>query len=186
MKQFIWLCSILLLYSCSNQKKVIPVETNCEAVSVTPEIVQSQYLSFFKDCKSCQNQFENFSKMKKGILLYRWTEGVGSNQFLIVDLENLPKGLRIKGDSVDEVSFLPEEKKNLESIMGVLQKGNYYQSCKRYVSHSTMTILIVRFNNEEIINYFSPFFSLHEVNTSDVNVYSIKELFGILSASFYR
>lgn len=186
MKHVILVCFFLIFYSCTNQKKIIPVENNCEVVSATPEIIHSQYLSFFEDCKSCEKELEKFSKIKKGILLYRWVEGIGSNQFLIVDLEKGFTGLRIRGDSIDEVNFLSEEKKNLNSIVEVLQKGNYYQTCKKYVSHSAMTLLIVRSNNEEIVQYFSPFFSLHEVNASDTNVNSIKELFGILSASFYR
>ncbi|WPO80485.1 hypothetical protein [Flavobacterium sp. KACC 22761] len=188
MKQLRIVFFCMIFISCANRKNAVSkIENryNCKAISVTSEEVQHQYLSFIGDCDFCKKEFENFDKIKKGALLYHWQEGIGSNQFLIVDFDN-DFSFFIKSEGfVKKKDFFLEDKKKLSFILEVLEKGNYYQSCDRFGGHSNLYVLLVKCDDEIKVQYFSPFTDFYEIKTSDKNVSSIKEVFEIMQRNYY-
>ncbi|WP_426486596.1 hypothetical protein [Flavobacterium sp. 2] len=188
MKQSIVVILCAIFISCGNKKNVVSAANryNCKVIPATSKEVQEQYLHFIKDSDFSKTEFENFNKIKKGVLLYNWQEGSGSNKFLIVNFDKefsffiKSKGFTKKKD------FVLEDKKKLNSILEVLEKGSYYQSCDRFDGHSNLYVLIIRCNDEIKVQYFSPFTNLYEIKTSDRNVNSIKEVFEIMQRNYYK
>jgi len=187
MKQFSIVFFCMIFISCSNRKNTVSEDkSNCEIKLGTSEELQQQYLHFTKDCSFCEKEFENFKKVKKGVLLYHWKEGIGSNQFLIVDFDKGFSFFIKSEDFTKQKDFILEDKKKLSFILEALEKGNYYQSCEGFDGHSDLYVLIVRNNDEMKVQYFSGFTDLYKVKTADINVSSIKEVFEIMERNYYR
>jgi len=158
----------------------------CEIVATPFDEVKQQYLSFIKNSDFSKKEFENFNKINNGALLYHWEEGGGINQFLVVDFDK-DFNFFIKSEVfAKKIDFVSEDKKRLSFILEVLEKGNYYQSCERFAGHSNLYVLIVRGNSEIKVQFFSPFAHPDGVETSDMNIKSIQEIFKIMEQNYYR
>lgn len=150
------------------------------------EILQWQYIGFMKDSTFYKSQFANFAKVKNGILLYKWQEGSGSNRFSIVNFDKGFNALLKTEKDTEEIDFSEGDKKKLKFISEILEKGSYFQQCRRDHGHSTLYILVVRYANEMKVQYYSPFTSPYEMETPDANVNSIKEIFSIMEQNYYK
>ncbi len=82
--------------------------------------------------------------------------------------------------------FSLEEKNNLKNILEILKKESYYQSCTHGVGHSSLYLLIIRHNNEKIVQYYSPFHSPYNIDISDSNIRLVQEIFGLMDHGYYR
>ncbi|MBS7252932.1 hypothetical protein [Flavobacterium branchiicola] len=186
MKEILLVIFFVFFISCGNKKNIMTVEKKCKAVPVSSEEVQRQYLHFISDSDFSKKEFEDFNKIKKGVLLYHWTEGLGSNQFLIVDFDKDFNFFYKSKSLTKKVDFDLEDKKKLSFILESLEKGSYYQSCERVNGHSNLYVLIIKCNNEVKVQYFSPYTNLYEIEPSDVNMNSIREVFGMIESNYYK
>lgn len=170
----------LILFSCTTSKKVVFDEKNCKAVIFSSEDLISNYKSFISSSDFNINQFADFDKIKSGILLYKWQEGTGSSIFLIINFEKEFSAFS-KGEKFNrEVYFSPKEKSSLKGILQSLQKESYYQSCVIDHGHSSVYILVIRRNDENIVQYYSPFTSPYGINILNDNIKSIQKIFEIV------
>jgi len=170
----------LILFSCTTSKQIISDEKNCKAVIVPSEDLISSYKSFISSCNFNIKQFADFDKIKNGILLYKWQEGTGSSTFLIINFEKEFSAFS-KGEKFNrEVYFSQKEKSSLKYIFQSLQKESYYQSCVSAHGHSSIYVLVIRRNDENIVQYYSPFTSPYGVNILNDNIKSIQKIFEII------
>lgn len=189
MKQAILLFFSMVIISCGNTKIAASNVVNsniCKIVPMPSEEVQRQYLCFIKDSDFLKKEFENFNKISKGVLLYHWTEDIGSNQFLIVDFDKEFEFLIKSEGFTKKKDFVLEDKKKLSFILEILQKGSYCQSCESIDGHSNLYTLFVRCNGETKVQYFSPFKHPYGIETSDVTISSIQEIFKIVETNYYK
>ncbi|MCR4031783.1 MULTISPECIES: hypothetical protein [Flavobacterium] len=87
MKQAFILFLCLIFAIGQGQVKRNSDENKCEAILTPSEILQGRYIDFMKDSVFYKSQFADFTKVKNGILLYKWEEGSGANRFFIVDFD---------------------------------------------------------------------------------------------------
>jgi len=186
MKQFFGLFLCMMFAIGQAQEKKVSDEKKCEAVLTPSEILQWQYIGFMKDSFFYKSQFANFTKVKNGILLYKWQEGIGSNSFFTVDFDAGFNALIKTEKRTQGVGFSEGDKKKLKFISEILGKGSYYQHCVRDHGHSTLYVLVVRCNNAVKIQYYSPFTNPYEIKTTDANINSIQEIFGIMEQNYYK
>ncbi|MBE8725267.1 hypothetical protein [Flavobacterium hungaricum] len=184
MKQIVLLCIGLVFIGCKTQ--TVLIENECKITAVPSEVIQGQYIHFIEKSDFYKNEFANFSKIKNGVLLYRWEENVGSSRFIIIDLDKGFNALRKNEKNNEEIVFSVEEKKRLKFIQEVLEKGNYYQSCSRNDGHTNVYVMIVRHNDEMKVQYFSPSNNFYKVQSADTNINLTKKMFEIINTHFYR
>jgi len=170
----------LILLACSSPKKIVSNQENCKAVIVPSEDLILNYSSLISSSDFNVKQFEDFNKAKDGILLYKWQEGSGSSSFLIVNYDEKFSAFSKSEKFSKEVNFSVQEKNDLKSIVQTLKKESYYQSCVIAEGHSSVYILVIRRNDENILQYYSPFISPYEINTSYDNIKSIQKILGII------
>lgn len=183
MKQIFRLFFCMIFTVCQSQENN---ENNCEAVSVSSEILQWQYMGFMKDSAFYKGEFANFHKVKNGILLYKWQEGIGSSRFFTIDFDK-DFNLLIKTENLTEkIDFSIDDKKRLKFIVEILQKESYYQHCRKDDGHANLYVLVVRSNDEMKVQYYSPWASPLKVETSDSNINSIQKIVEIIEQNFYR
>ncbi|SCX84634.1 hypothetical protein SAMN02927916_0520 [Flavobacterium anhuiense] len=186
MKQIFRLVLFLSFAVCRSQNVNVFDGNLCEAVPVASEILQWQYIGLRGDSVSYKSEFANFTKVKNGVLLYKWQEGHDNGQFLVVDFdENFRVVLKTKNLN-QEVNFSAEDKKKLKFTCEILEKKSYYQSCRKDHGHANLYILVVRCNNDMKAQYYSPENHPYEIKASDINVYLIQEIFSIMDRNFCK
>ncbi|WP_289664589.1 hypothetical protein [Flavobacterium panacagri] len=186
MNQIFVLILFLSFAICQSQKVNVSDENKCLAVSVPSEILQWQYIGIRGDSTSYKSEFANFTKIKNGILLYKWHEGHESGQFLVIDFDENFKAV-LKTEKLNtEINFSIEEQKKLKFASEILEKKSYYQNCRKDHGHTNLYILVVRRNDEMKAQYYSPMNHPYEIKTADSNVYLIQEIFSAIDRNYYK
>jgi len=186
MRQVVLLFACVIFTFCGNKKKIVSDEYDCKVVSMPTDELKQQYTNFIMDCDFCKNQFADFTKIKNGILFYKWTEGTGNSDFLLIDLDKNFHA-SIKSKSYNKlINFTLADQKRLQFIFEALEKGDYYQNCLDNHGHSTLYLLIVKRDDEIKIQYYSPFTFPYKIKNSDVNFDLTQKIFEIIDRSFYR
>lgn len=170
----------LILLACSAPKKIVSNQENCKAVIVPSEDLILNYNSLISSSNFNVKQFEEFEKVKNGILLYKWQEGSGNSSFLIVNFDEGFSAFSKREKFSKEVNFSLQDKNNLKSIVQTLKKESYYQSCVMADEHSSAYILVIRRNDENILQYYSPFNSPYKINTLNDTLKSIEKILAMI------
>jgi hypothetical protein len=176
----------LILSACTTRKEIVSTKSECSVSIVPPEDLASNYKAFYSSSYFNINQFEDFDKIKNGILMCRWNEGFKNSTFLIVDFDKGFNVVKKTKNSTEAVILSLEEKKSLKNILEILKKESYYQNCVRDHGHASLYILEIRHNNEKIVQYYSPMSHPYEVVTSNANIKLVQDIFGIMDRGYYR
>ncbi|WP_343696515.1 hypothetical protein [Flavobacterium sp.] len=175
----------IILNGCVTQKELVH-NNECSVLIAPPEDLALSYKAFYSSSNFNINQFEDFDKIKNGILMYRWIEGVQGSTFMIVDFDKGFNAVKTRENSTEAIIFSLEEKMRLKNILEILKKESYYQNCVRDHGHASLYILVIRYNNEKIIQYYSPMNHPYEIKTSDNNIKLIQDVFEIMDRNYYK
>ncbi|SHM67511.1 hypothetical protein [Flavobacterium chilense] len=175
-----------VLSACTARKEIMYNKSECSVSTVPPEDLASNYKAFYSSSYFNVNQFEDFDKIKNGILMCRWNEGFKNATFLIVDFDKGFNAVKKRKNLTEAVILTLEEKMSLKKILGILKKESYYQNCIRDHGHASLYILEIRHNDEKIVQYYSPFNNPYEIVTSNANIELVQDIFSIMDRCYYR
>lgn len=176
----------LILSACTTRKEAVYKKNESSILIVPPEDLASNYKAFYSSSYFNINQFEDFNKIKNGILMCRWNEGFKNSTFLIVDFDKEFNAIKKRENSTEAVILSLEEKMRLKNILKILKKESYYQNCAHDHGHASLYILEIRHNDEKIVQYYSPMNHPYEIVTSNANIKLVQDVFGIMDRCYYR
>ena len=177
----------LILAGCGSQKTIKSHQNNCSIIIASEEDLAANYKMFFTSTSAFNTkQLTDFDKIENGVLFYKGQEQLRKGTFLIVDFDNdFIASKKMEGFN-NNVNFSLKDKDQLKHIIEGLKKESYYQNCVVNDGHALMYLLVIRYNNEKIVQYYSPFHSPYGIKATDCSIKSIQELIGILDQNYYK
>ena len=179
-------CTIIL--SCKANKKAKSQDTNCEIAIVSKE-QGNELVSMYKNVDTSyffKNQFVEFDKINNGILYFKKQDGLKFGSFFTIDFDTNFSALKKNENFSKAIIVAEEDRKELQTIWNNLITESYYQPCKFAQNHFNTYVLIIKKDNEIVVNYFSPFERPFTVKPTNENCKNTQAIFEIVYRNFHK